>query len=91
MTIQDYLLRCRELSHLTTQNGWIDDTTLRYRIVARDGNHVVASVGFDELVMEGGGCLAARVPCFGQVCFDLDSAGEVERLEVLWPRRTATD
>ncbi|QKT03084.1 hypothetical protein HUS23_04315 [Ectothiorhodospiraceae bacterium 2226] len=55
------------LAGLTTQNGWVDADTLRFEVLAREGDGALVAVYFDELVMEGAGCLAARVPCYGRV------------------------
>ncbi|NIR59099.1 MAG: hypothetical protein GWO02_06055 [Gammaproteobacteria bacterium] len=83
MGITEYLRTCRELSELTTQNGWIDNDTLRYEVVTRDERSLTASVHFEEVLMEGSGCPAGRVACWGRVRLDLDRDGGVRRAEIL--------
>lgn len=83
MNIQDYLRECRELSRLCSQNGWIDNDTLEVEILeSRPGGQVTAAVQFEEVIMEGAGCVAGRVPCYGQVRMQLDRAGNVLRLDL---------
>lgn len=75
--IRDYLLRCRELSDLCTQNGWIDNATLQIDVESRDGGDVRVAVEFTEVIMEGGGCIADRRACFGKLSIQLDRDGNV--------------
>ena len=82
MNIQEYLHSCRELSALCTQNGWIDNDTLEVQIVDRRPDQITAAVQFDEIIMEGAGCIAGRVPCFGQVRVRLDSDGNVMGMDI---------
>jgi len=81
MKVQQYLRDCRELSRLCSQNGWIDNDTLKVEIVEERPGHVVAAVQFDEVIMEGSGCVAGRVPCFGQVRMRVDGSGNVLGME----------
>lgn len=82
MTIHDYLLSCRELSALCSQNGWIDNETLEVQIVDARPDQILAAVQFDEVIMEGAGCIAGRVPCFGHVRMRLDGAGNVVGMDI---------
>lgn len=82
MNVQQYLRDCRELSRLCSQNGWIDNDTLQVEILDQRPDEVVAAVQFDEVIMEGSGCVAGRVPCFGQVRMRVDRAGNVLGMEV---------
>ena len=83
MKVQEYLRECRELARLCTQNGWIDNDTLKFEIIeSRDGGQVTAAVQFEEIIMEGAGCIAGRVPCYGQVRMRLDGAGDVVHMDV---------
>ncbi len=82
MNIQEYLRSCRELSALCTQNGWIDNDTLEVQVMDRRPNQITAAVQFDEIIMEGAGCIAGRVPCFGQVRMRLDSNGNVVGMDI---------
>lgn len=65
------------IAEFCTQNGWIDDDTLRYEARERDDEHLLINVYFTEVVMEGSGCVADRVDCFGQMALRLDDRGEV--------------
>lgn len=83
MGLQEYLQQCRELNALCTQNGWIDNDTLRVDILDQDGSSILAAVTFEEILMQGAGCVAGRVPCYGRVRAELKENGDVERLDVL--------
>jgi len=83
MSVEEYLRSCRELSQLCGQNGWIDNDTLKVQIEQRDARHVVAAVDFDEVIMEGAGCVAERVRRWGKVQLHLRDGGDVSGLEVL--------
>lgn len=80
--VRQYLRDCRELSQLCSQNGWIDNDTLTVEILERQSDQLLAAVQFDEVIMEGSGCVAGRVPCFGRVHVRLDPAGNVLGLDV---------
>ncbi len=83
MKIKEYLESCRELSQLTSQNGWIDNETLKISILTQAENTTLVDVRFDELIMEGAGCLADRVACYGQVRLQLDENEQVTKMEIL--------
>lgn len=81
--IREYLGTCRELSRLCSQNGWIDDDTLNVDVLERGSGRLICAVSFEEIVMEGSGCVAGRIPCYGRVRFQLDAAGQVATMELL--------
>jgi hypothetical protein len=81
MNIDEYLKSSRELTQLCSQNGWIDNETLRYELTEQDHNHAVINVTFDEVVMEGSGCVADRVSCYGKMRLTLDDSGQVKDSE----------
>lgn len=81
--ISGYLSHCRELNRLCTQNGWIDSDSIRWEVVDGDLVGPVIAVQFTEIVMEGAGCVAARVPCYGRMRITLDRDGNVQRAEPL--------
>lgn len=83
MKLQEYLTTCRELTRFCTQNGWIDNDTLRVDVLEHDARALVAAVTFEEVVMEGSGCVADRVSCYGRVRVTLDPKGDVQRMELL--------
>jgi hypothetical protein len=80
--VAQYLHQCRELAALCTQNGWIDNDTLHYEILEADAESVLAIVEFEEQLMEGAGCPAGRVSCYGRVRLLLDKEGRVTRAEI---------
>jgi hypothetical protein len=81
--VLQHLAACTEINALCTQNGWIDDETVVLDVVARGPDHLVASVEFEEIVMEGAGCVAGRIPCYGRVKASFAPTGEVNGIEVL--------
>ena len=83
MDLEKYLQQCRELNALCTQNGWIDNDTLRVDILEKNGPNILAAVSFEEILMEGAGCVAGRVACYGRVRARLTENGQVERLDIL--------
>ena len=78
-----YLAESREIAGLCTQNGWIDDATITLDVIERGEDYLVAAVTFEEIVMEGAGCVAGRVPCYGRVRATLGEDGEVCALELV--------
>ncbi len=83
MKLGEYLATCRELSWFCSQNGWIDNDTVRIDVLERDGASLVAAVNFDEVLMEGSGCIAGRVSCYGRIRVTLDEQGDVRRMDLL--------
>lgn len=81
--LHEYLLSCRELSQLCAQNGWIDNDTLEYEVLDVSPEAVVANARFEEVIMEGAGCIADRISRYGQVRARLNGNGEVENLKIL--------
>lgn len=75
--ISNYLSNCRVINAFCTQNGWIDSDSLEYEIQERNAKSVVVSVKFTEVIMEGSGCVADRIACFGKLKLDLDHEGKV--------------
>jgi len=82
-TIEAYLKSCCELSRFCSRNGWIDNESLHYAVTWENDDKVLVDVEFNELLMEGGGSLAGKVPCFGQMRLFLDMYGQVVRCEIL--------
>jgi hypothetical protein len=77
-----HLRTCRELAELTSQNGWIDNDTLAVDLLDGGAGWLLVSVRFEEVIVEGAGCVAGRVPCSGRVRLTLGPAGEVTGLEL---------
>lgn len=76
-TIDDWLHGNLLITRFCTQNGWIDDDTLRYEVSRPGDEWTRISVYFTEVVMEGSGCVADRIECFGQVDLRLDGSERV--------------
>lgn len=81
--IERYLLSCRELTAFCSSNGWIDNQSLNYEIIEQNDHQVIAFVQFEEILMEGSGCIAGRIPCQGRLRLTLDRYGQVDRAELL--------
>lgn len=81
--IERYLLSCRELTAFCSQNGWIDNQTMNYEIIEQNDHHVIAFVQFEEILMEGSGCIAGRITCQGRLRLTLDRYGQVSHAELL--------
>jgi len=81
--IEHYLLSCRELTVFLSQSGWIDKNSLRYEIIEQNDRHVIAFVQFEEILMEGSGCVAGRIPCQGRLWLTLDHYGRVSHAQLL--------
>lgn len=75
--LADWLGHTPLLSRFCTQNGWVDTDSLRYEVRDRDGARARINVHFVEIVMEGAGCVAGRVECFGQLDIETGPEGEV--------------
>lgn len=83
MKPREYLENCRELAQLCSQNGWIDNTTLQADLVRESEHSMLASVTFEEVMMEGAGCVAGRKQCYGKLALQLDAAGHVTQAKVI--------
>lgn len=81
--IERFLFSCRDLRAFCSQNGWIDNDTLYFEIVEQNDHQVIALVQFEEILMEGSGRVAGRVPCQGRLRLILDRFGEVSHAELL--------
>lgn len=75
--IDDWLRSNLLINRFCTQNGWIDDDSLHYEVSTPGKDWTRINVYFTELVMEGSGCVADRVECFGQVDLRLDEDARV--------------
>jgi len=82
MQLADYLGSCRELGRLCRRNGWIDTASLAVQIIQRDARHLVAVVGFDEVIAQSAH-VVERMPRWGRVYLELQPSGEVVQIKVL--------
>ena len=81
--IERFFAATPRIAELCTQNGWPDPETLRVEIVERSGNEVVCAVSFEEVAMEGSGCVAGRLGCWGRYRLRVNAQGEVETADLL--------
>lgn len=71
------------INRFCTQNGWVDGDSVRYEVQERRGGGARINVYFTEIVMEGSGCVAGRIDCFGQLDIEQDAAGRVMSARVV--------
>ncbi len=79
--IDRFFVQTPLLASLCTQNGWPDSDSLKVEVLERTVAGVVCAVSFDEILVEGAGCVAGRVPCWGRFRLDVDPAGQVVHAE----------
>lgn len=70
------------LAELCTQNGWPDPDSLKVSVIENQPDEALCSVSFDEVVMEGSGCEAGRVACWGKIRLKLTPEGTVAAAEI---------
>lgn len=75
--IDRFFIETPMLASLCRQNGWPDSDSLKVDVLERTASTVLCAVSFDEILMEGAGCVAGRVPCWGRFRLNVDSAGSV--------------
>ncbi len=75
--IRHYLVRCRELSALCEQNGWIENDSLQIEVEHSADAEARVAVHFTEEIMEGAGCVADRRERFGKLILAFAPDGEV--------------
>lgn len=80
--IQKFLFSCRELNAFCTQNGWIDNESLTFEIAEQTTDYSVVSVKFIEVIMEGAGCIADRISCFGRLKLFFDTNGQIITVQI---------
>lgn len=83
MGIDEYLKSTPKLAQLCSQNGWIDNETLNYELMEQGDDQAVVNVTFDEVIMEGSGCVAGRISCYGKMRLTLGDSGQVENSEII--------
>ena len=83
-TLLDYLKTAPELSRLCTQNGWIDNDSLRYDIIEQGDHQLVLAVEFEEIIVEGAGCVADRKSCYGRIRVVKQDNSTFRSIEILW-------
>ncbi|MHB1943034.1 MAG: hypothetical protein ACYCP0_08260 [Acidiferrobacteraceae bacterium] len=66
-----------QLAALCQQNGWPDADTLQVEVGPPGAGGTLCSVSFEEIVMEGSGCVAGRLARWGQFLVQVDMEGNV--------------
>lgn len=77
----DYFTGNPRLRELCSQNGWPDPDTLRVSVERERPGELLCTVRFEELVVEGSGCCADRIECWGEFRLGLDAAGRITHAE----------
>lgn len=78
--LHEYFAQTPLLGTLCRQNGWPDSDSLRVEVRVSE-EAILCSVQFDEILMEGSGCVAGRVERWGQFRVTLDESGGVTQAE----------
>lgn len=69
------------IAELCAQNRWPDTDTLRVGVLDENGDRIECTVSFEEVLMEGAGCVAGRLACRGRYRLTLGAGGRVRRAE----------
>lgn len=75
--IRYYFAHTPLLAHLCQQNGWPDAESLQVETRTLSAHAAICSVSFEEILMEGSGCVAGRATRWGQFEVQVDAAGDV--------------
>jgi hypothetical protein len=75
--VRDYFATTPHLAELCSQNGWPEPESLRVEILKQTPTEVVCAVRFNEVIMEGAGCEAGRLACWGRYRLTFDTQGKV--------------
>ncbi|MHB8254032.1 MAG: hypothetical protein ACYDEV_10140 [Acidiferrobacter sp.] len=79
LAIDRYFTQTPLLALLCSQNGWPDNDSLKVEVLERTSGTALCSVSFEEILVEGAGCVAGRVACWGRFRVEWDAAGCVTR------------
>ena len=81
--IKEFFAKTPKLAELCSQNGWPDPDSLNIDVVDHKhtgpagASELLCAVTFDEVIMEGSGCEAGRIACWGRYRVKLDQQGNV--------------
>lgn len=81
--VSAYFSGSAEIARLCTQNGWPDPASMHIDLLEETDTEIVCAVRFDEVIMEGSGCEAGRVACWGRFRLQLDQHGEIAVAELV--------
>lgn len=76
-SVDNFFQTTPRLTELCTQNGWPDPQSLHVDLLAQTADELSCSVTFDEVIMEGAGCEAGRVPCWGRYRVKLNPQNKI--------------
>ncbi len=75
--VTDFFETTPRLAELCTQNGWPDPETLKVELLEQTSDQLLCSVAFDEVIMEGAGCEAGRISCWGRYRVMLNAENKI--------------
>ncbi|WP_298135475.1 hypothetical protein [Acidiferrobacter sp.] len=75
--IARYFAATPAIAALCSQNGWPDHDSLKIEVLERGRDSALCAVSFEEILVEGAGCVAGRVPCWGRFRVQWDAAGRI--------------
>ncbi len=81
-SLLEFFAKTPRLAELCTQNGWPDPETIKLSVIENKSDEALCAVSFDEVVMEGSGCEAGRVPCWGKIRLRFTPGGHVTATEI---------
>ena len=81
-SLHEFFSASAGVTHLCTQNGWPDPNSMRIEVLEVTDRHALCAVNFDEVIMEGSGCEAGRVACWGRFRVRLDARGRAVGAEL---------
>lgn len=81
-SLTDFFATTPKLAELCSQNGWPDPDSLKVSVIENKPDEALCAVSFDEVVMEGSGCEAGRVGCWGKIRVKLNPQGEPIAAEI---------
>lgn len=84
----DFFAGTSSLTAICTQNGWPDPETLRVNVLEQGPNELLCEVAFEEVIMEGSGCCAGRIECWGKYRVHLDASGSIIKADAVVGPRT---
>ncbi len=81
--IAQYFSSTPLLAKLCTQNGWMDEDSLRITLLETEHDALIYEVRFEEILKEGSGCECGRIDCWGKVKIKQGADGEVIDAQII--------
>jgi hypothetical protein len=75
--IDRYFAVTPAIAVLCSRNGWPDNDSLKVEVLEQGPDSALCGVSFEEILVEGAGCVAGRVPCWGRFRIQWDAAGRI--------------